>query len=202
MVERLTTKRRVIVVSTFMEIPCFLRLPGKIGERFSGVFQFERSLGDDLMEVSLVGANLQILIPWLPCQGRFTIYDAVILETVPLFLSLDDQSFYVPHEGCSDSFQVKGVCRDRRTWNWRHPDGDSSDCSLGLQFIGLRPFAVEPVRQGQHSLPRSGRRFRQRCITFAWGHSELHFGCWISLSAALHSRTEGRFSGPTSSGFH
>ena len=110
MVERLTTKRRVIVVSTFMEIPCFLRLPGKIGERFSGVFQFERSLGDDLMEVSLVGANLQILIPWLPCQGRFTIYDAVILETEPLFLSLDDQSIYVPHEGCSDSFQVKEVC--------------------------------------------------------------------------------------------
>ena len=188
-----------------MALPQFLRLPGEIGERFSGAFVFGKFMGDDLMELRLIGTNLHVLFPRQSCPERFTLYDAIVLEREPMFLSQDDRTLFVPHEGPPETFQVKEVC------------AGIGGLGLGATIIGFPVVAVldsNPLACAHLVLNHIGKGnvlCRNLCDDSAKGELHVAGGIQASLLAAgfpcqpstpLHSRFGGRFQRPQTSSVH
>ena len=117
-----------------MEFPAFLRRPGMVGSRFSGVFSWKSVVGD-LAEVVMLGTDQHMMFTSPLPMGTFTVYDAIILETDPLFLGLDESSRvvpYIPSEGFNQN--IKQICAGMGlVW-------DASSCTdkFLLPLIALR----------------------------------------------------------------
>lgn len=93
-----------------MALPPFLRRPGIEGSRFSGVFNWKRNVAD-LTEVEMLGTDQHMMFASPVPEGTFTVYEAVVLETEPIFLGLDERSKvvpYVPIDGFNN--KVKEIC--------------------------------------------------------------------------------------------
>ena len=87
-----------------------LPLPGGVGQRFSGVFD-DAMMSGDLCNARWLGADQRLVFTAPLPMGKFTIYEAVVLETDPCILCIDSQTMIVPHAPkVGFHWEIKEIC--------------------------------------------------------------------------------------------
>jgi hypothetical protein len=126
----------------------FLRSPGAVGSRFTGVFSWRHCLGD-LHEVQLFGTERTLLFANYVPKGIFTVYDAMICESEPLILRMDSQSCLISHDPMKGfDHTIKEVCAGM--------GGLGLGCSMVggkiLASLDCSSLACEHLMRNHHSL--------------------------------------------------